>query len=173
MSIYIKNLQGQFVPATDIDLQNRGYSSTQELGSIPQIEEGEVKLTITDFNREHKVRTIKIVRNTVNNFYGKETFRDQPTTFKVTPPTQESTEYDDNAFGLRHMKHFVEGSCSITIHTDCYSQIVSDLGVAWKCNFECEFTKGSNNLERLQAHRAQLKEEMRKTDDLIAYQLYS
>ena len=173
MSIYIKNSQGQFVIASDSDLQNRGYSSTQELGSIPQMEDGEIKLTITDFNREHKVKTIKVVRNTVNSFYGKETFRDQSTTFKVTPPTQESTEYDGSLFGLKHMKHFVEGTCSITIHTDCYSQIVSDLGSIYQCAFTEVYVKGSNNLERLQEHRAQLKEELRKTDDLIAYQLYS
>ena len=173
MSIYIKNADGSFTLATDIDLEVRGYSSTQELEPVPQLEDGVVRLTITDFSREHKVKTIKVIRNTINGFYGKETFRDQPTTFKVTPPTQESTEYDDSLFGLKHMKHFVEGSCSITIHTDCHSQIESDLGWVLKCAFKKEFLKGSNNLERLQEHRAQLKEELRKTDDLIAYQLYS
>tara|TARA_B100000674_G_C37939622_1_gene961965 strand:+ start:1890 stop:2411 length:522 start_codon:yes stop_codon:yes gene_type:complete len=173
MSIYIKNTDGSFTLASDSDLEVRGYVSTQQLDPIPQMEDGEVRLTITDFNRDHKVKTIKSIRNTINTFYGKETFRDQPTTFKVTPPTQSSTDYDDSLFGLKHIKHFVDGSCSITIHTDCYSQVVSDLGTAWKCTFEYEFTKGSNNLERLQDHRAKLKEELRKIDDLIAYQLYS
>jgi hypothetical protein len=173
MSIYIKNTDGSFTLATDTDLEVRGYSSTQELGSIPQMEEGEIKLKVTIFNGHHKVKTIKVIRNTINGFYGKETFRDQSTHFKVTPPTQESTEYDGSLFGLKHIKHFVEGSCSITIHTDCYSQIVSDLGVLLKCTFAEVYLKGSNNLERLQEHRALLKEELRKTDDLIAYQLYS
>ena len=173
MSIYIKNLQGQFVPATDIDLQNRGYSSTQELGSIPQIEEGEVKLTVTDFISDKKVKVIKVVRNVCNEYYGRTTHTNKPTTYTITPPTQ-GNGYDDNAFGLRHMKHFVEGACSLTISVDCYRKIKGALTQQILfCTFEEEYTKGSNNLERLQAHRAQLKEEMRKTDDLIAYQLYS
>jgi len=181
MSIYIKNSQGQFVPATDSDLECRGYSSTQELGSVPTLKDGEVKLTVTDFTSDKKVKIIKVIRKVCNDYYGKETFRDSPTTYKISPPTQESAEYDcSSTFGLKHMKHFVEGTCSLTIHTGCYKQIVKDLeterglvGSPLDCTFEEVYVKGSNNLERLQDHRALLKEELRKTDDLIAYQLYS
>lgn len=180
MTIYIKNSEEQFVPANDIDLECRGYSPTQELGSIPQIEDGEVKLTVTDFTRDQKVKIIKVIRKVCIDHYGKETFvLDSQTTFKITPPTQES-DYDDNAFGLKHMKHFVEGICTLTIHKACFTKIVRDLETEreqavspLECTFEETYPKGSNNLERLQDHRALLKEELRKIDDLIAYQLYS
>lgn len=181
MSIYIQNAQGQFVLATDLDLQNRGYTSTQELGSVPTLDNFEVKLTVSAFTDDKKVKIIKVIRNVCNAYYGKETFRDRSTTFKVAPLRQESKEYDDcSVFGLKHMKHFVEGSCSLTIHTGCYNQIIlrlqtesSNLGTPLECTFEEKYLKGSNNLERLQDHRALLKEELRKIDDLIAYQLYS
>ena len=174
MSIYIKNTTGQFVSATDTDLQNRGYSSTQQLGSVPVIMTGEIKLTVTGFDTAKKVKVIKAVRKVCNEYYGRNTYTNQATTYTTQPLPQEDTEYDGNWFGLKHMKHFVETTCSLIIHTDCYKEIQSALiRNHLSCTFKEEFLKGSNNLERLQEHRAQLKEELRKTDDLIAYQLYS
>ena len=179
MSIYIKTTEGAFVLASDIDLINRGYSSTQDLGSVPVLADGEIKLTVTDFTRDRKVKIIKIVRQVCNDHYGKKTYQNS-VTYKSQPPPQDKSEYDPNAFGLKHMKHFVEGQCSLTIHTACYREIVNQLekestecGAPIKCTFEEVHTKGSSNLERLLDHKVKLREEMSKVDDLIAYQLYS
>ena len=177
MSIFIQNNNGHYRLATDTDLANRGYHSTQSINPIPTTEI-EVWLdpnaTVAWSQDNSKVKAIKIIRETIKNHY-----RYNGASYGITPPTQQKG-FGDNIFGLKHIKWLVEGvtnpsessTTTIRVSSSCFAEIQKALSDQ---NITVPLTVGGgrNNLDRLKEHRERLIQEINKIDDLIAWQLYS
>lgn len=177
MSIFILN-NGSYRLATDLDLLNRGYQSTQSLGAIP-VDNTDVTFWatgVTNWSRDNsKVIAIKIIRNTIKDYYQ----RDFQTGKCAKTPPQQQGDFE-NPFGLKHTKWLVEQAVdpstgeitTVTVSLGCFNEIKSALAKE-NMQLTLESDLGSNNLDRLKEHREKLMEEIRKVDNLIAYQLYS
>lgn len=174
MSIYIKNDDGSFRVANDIDLLNRGYESTQRVPSIPS-QDYQVSVFVSksaDWSQNHaKIKAIKVIRTAINKHYT----TDNNGYFTNCPKQQKGIE---RPYGLKHIKWLVEQVSienkitRLTVSMSCLQDIKSDLS---KEGLDITFTMDNseeNNLTRLQAHREKLLKEINKIDDLIAWQLY-
>lgn len=176
-TIYIKQDDQSFRPATNHDLEVRGYVSTQTLPDQPTSPIEDIEITVTSYTHQQKVRLIKVIRDVLYDHYQAKFPHNGSRTFHITPPKQ---RIEENSFGLKHIKRLVEGEkeYSIIIPPEVFQKVVyaieqKNLQDDIEFSLDIDKVSMSNNLADLQSHREKLMEQLHLIDDLIAQQLYS
>ena len=168
MSLYIQKQNGEYVLASEEDINNRGYISTLEIDPIPQTEEPlMVSVFVKTYSSDRKVRIIKCIRNTLRKHYR---FDSMKSSWDLPIPEQKGYI---KPFGLKHLKDAVEGQPNAYIYIPyiVFGKIQKDLKAN---NLDVQWNREHQptNLEKLVEHREKLLKEINKIDDLIAWQLY-
>lgn len=176
--IFIKGIDGNYREATTHDLSVRGYEPMADY--VPEDDDIDCDLEITVENYEYqlKIKLIKCIRTTLHNEYGKSSIG-RKVTFDTEPPKQRDPHLNrDDIFGLKHIKHFVEGDKehSIIVSGSAYQQILTDLkhrDLLDNITFSLSRDQFKSHFQMLVEQREKLMEKIHLIDDLLAQHLYS
>tara|TARA_B100000963_G_scaffold357000_1_gene378242 strand:- start:159 stop:695 length:537 start_codon:yes stop_codon:yes gene_type:complete len=176
--IFIKGIDGNYREASTHDLSVRGYEPMADY--VPEDDiDCDLEIIVENYEYQLKIKLIKCIRTTLHNEYGKSSWRE--VTFDTEPPKQRDVHLKrDDIFGLKHIKHFVEGDKehSIIVSGSAYQQILADLkdrNLLDNITFSLSRDKSQfkSHFQMLVEQREKLMEKIHLIDDLIAQHLYS